>query len=416
MTGAVAGMPTGESDRVLVLAARAGDKEAFAVLLARHQPMLLALCQRASGDPDLGEDAAQEAALTAFLNLDRLRKADRFGPWLGGIGLNICRRLLRERSRDAWSWDVVHGGRQTHDLADSKPGPEALAEVADLAERTRAAIAILPPGQRAAVVLFYLSDLTHAETADLLGVNVGAVKTRLHKARRSLKHQLSDARKDDGMDERITRRALTTTAAALTGTAALGHETTAQAKMTKGGQLTDAQGAPELVPMRVADVRRKRAANGQARNHMVVLEEASGASAPRRLAIWVGESEGMAIAMHLESVQMPRPLTAAFAADLLRAAGGRLLEVRIDRLVETVFYATAVVDGVDAITTIDARPSDAINLALVTGAAIRIDARILEAAGLADDALKDTTEGPSDIVAEVLADWPGHTVDDPEVR
>lgn len=398
-------MRTSESDAELVLAAQAGDKEAFTVLFGRHRPLLLALCHRALTDPDLGEDAAQEAALTALLNLDRLQNADRFGPWLGGIGLNVCRRLLRERARNGWSWEAMHGGRSEQDVPDSEPGPEALAEAADLAERTRAAIAILPPGQRAAVILFYLSDLTHAETADLLGINVGAVKTRLHKAKRSLRQQLSDARKDEEMDERLTRRALTKTAAALTGTAVLGHGATAHTQMNEGGNVTDGQATTGLIEMRVADVRRKQAANGTSRIYLVRLVEVGGA---RHLPIWVGEAEGTAIAMQLEQVQMPRPLTVAFAANLLQAGGGTLREVRIDRLVEQTFYATAVVDGVEGSTTIDARPSDAINLALVTGAAIRVDAGILDAESRDPDALHETTEGPSDIVAEVMAGWPGH--------
>lgn len=409
-------MRTSESDTELVLAARGGDKEAFAVLFARHRSLLLALCHRATGDPDLAEDAVQEAALTALLNLDRLRSADRFGPWLGGIGLNICRRMTRERSRDAWSWEAMQGGRRAPEVADAGPGPEALAEAAILAEHTRAAIAILPPGQRAAVVLFYLSDLTHAETADLLGINVGAVKTRLHKARRSLKQQLMELENDDVMDERLTRRTLTKTAAALTGSAAMGHGATVDAGMNGGGSVKDGQAATDLVEMRVADVRRKPAGNGASRNHIVLLEEVGTAGAPRRLPIWVGEAEGTAIAMHLESVEMPRPQTVAFAASLLQASGSKVREVHIDRLVGSVFYATAVGDGPRGPITVDARPSDAINLALLTGASIRVDAAILDTEESRLDSLNETTEGPAEIVAEVMTSWPAQPADPPNAR
>src|SRR5687768_15682299 len=86
-------------DAVLVRRARAGDREAFASLVRQHYPLVLGLCRRAVGPTGLAEDAAQEAVITAMLPLDRLRRTDRFGPWLAGIGLNICRLWLRERSR-----------------------------------------------------------------------------------------------------------------------------------------------------------------------------------------------------------------------------------------------------------------------------------------------------------------------------
>jgi RNA polymerase sigma factor (sigma-70 family) len=393
-------MRNSEIDITLVRAAQGGDKEAFAVLLGRHRPLLVALCRRALADPVLSEDAAQEAALTAFLNLDRLRSADRFGPWLGGIGLNVCRRLLRERARDGWSWEAVQGGRRERELADPEPGPEAVADAAELAVRTREAIAVLPPGQRSAVVLFYLSGLTHAETADLLGINVGAVKTRLHKARQTLKQQLSDTERDEAMDERLTRRTLAKTAAALTGSAAVGHATAGQAGAKGVAKVTDGQEAMALVEVRVADVRRKQAANGYPRPHIVVLEEIGGT---RRLPIWVGEAEGTATAMQLEQVEIPRPPTITFTASLLQAAGGQLREVRIDRLVDTVFYATAVVEGREGTGTIDARPSDAINLALLTGAPIRVEPAIFETESTDTGMSVASTEGPSEIVAEVMA-------------
>lgn len=393
-------MDTMKSDAGLVLAAQRGDKEAFAVLLGRHRPLLLALCRRALGDPVFSEDAAQEAALTAFLNLDRLRDADRFGPWLGGIGLNICRRLLRERSRDGWSWEALHGGRREPEIPDEAPGPEELAEAADIAARTRDAIAVLPPGQRAAVVLFYLSDLTYAETADLLGVEVSAVKARLHKARRSLHRQFSDMEAE--MDERLNRRTLAKTAAALTGSTALGQGTTAPTGASEVGKVTDEQEVAALVAMRVADVRRKHGANGFPRAHVVVLEEIGGS---RSVPIWVGEAEGTTTAMQLERAEVPRPPTIAFTASLLQAAGGQLREVRIDRLVDNVFYATAVIEGGEGTNTIDARPSDAINLALLTGVPIRVAPVILESAASPDHEADETTMGSSEIVAEVLASW-----------
>ncbi len=103
-------------DAVLVEAARAGNKAAFAELVRRHGGLLSALCRRALGDADLAENASQEAILRAMLGLDRLRRPERFGPWLAGIGLNVCRRWLRQRSPRCprasgrrWPWSTSPG-------------------------------------------------------------------------------------------------------------------------------------------------------------------------------------------------------------------------------------------------------------------------------------------------------------------
>jgi len=169
----------------LVAAARRGGRAAFAELVGRHRPLLAALCRRALGGPELAEDAVQEAVLLAMTGLDRLRRVDRFGSWLAGIGLNVCRRWSRERSRESWSWEAVQGGR-ADDLPAAGPGPAELAEAAELAARVRRAVAGLPAGQRAAVALYYLAGLSQAEVAACTGTSVAAVKTRLHKMEREV--------------------------------------------------------------------------------------------------------------------------------------------------------------------------------------------------------------------------------------
>jgi hypothetical protein len=119
-------------DATLVRLARDGAREAFDTLLERHWDLLIALCRRTLGDDDLAHDAAQEATLQALLGLDRLRLAASFGPWLAGIGLNICRDWLRYRAGDAWSWEALRGGAVLREPVDWQPGPDARAEAADL--------------------------------------------------------------------------------------------------------------------------------------------------------------------------------------------------------------------------------------------------------------------------------------------
>jgi len=180
------------TDSVLVQAARGGDEAAFGALVLRHRPMALALCARLLGDLVAAEDAVQEAFLQGFLHLDALRAPARFGPWLAGIGLNVCRRWLRRRSRDAASYEGLVDGRRLPEAADWRVAPEELVERADVATRVRLAVMALPRGQQAAVRLYYLAGLTLAETASHLGVAPNAVKARLFQARSKLAQHLQD--------------------------------------------------------------------------------------------------------------------------------------------------------------------------------------------------------------------------------
>lgn len=353
----------------LVAAAQGGDRIALEVLLTRYRPRLLAICRRALGDGALAEDAAQEAMLLALLHLDRLRNPERFGSWLAGIGLNVCHRWRRQRNRDAWSWEAMLGGHVATEPVDPAPALDDRAEAAELREWIHAAVAGLPPGQRAAVVVHYLMGLTQAETAALLGIEMGAVKTRLHKARASLRQRLWTDPADAAIDEEER----------------------------------------VMAQMRIMDVRRRRAPVGEEPSvrHIVVLEEVGGA---RRLTIWIGEFEATAMALLLEGVAVPRPMTYAFAADVLRAAGGKLREVRVDRLVDEVFYATAVVAGPEGDREIDARPSDVFNLALLLQAPIHVASDVLEAGDLTrcdeDWAKPDQyTDGAAAIAAEITSGW-----------
>jgi RNA polymerase sigma factor (sigma-70 family) len=309
-----------DADTALVAAARGGDRAAFATLVERHYGVLLATCRRVTGDAEMAADAAQEAVVAALLGLDRLRNDERFPAWLVGIGINLCRRALRERAR----WQRADGPEPVA----TDPAPDEAAEAARIAERVRAAIAALPPGQRAAVALFHLGGLGHAEIAGHLGTRPGAVKTRLHKARAALRRELADVHREEFP-----------------------------------------MSAP--VAVRVADVRRP---TDRPDRRIVVLEALDG---DRQLPIWIGAAEAEWMVAALEDVELPRPNAYHFAGALLRAAGGQLREVRVSRLAEHTFYATAVLgDG----TEVDARPSDALTLALLAGAPIAVEPAVLEAA------------------------------------
>ena len=199
----------------------------------------------------------------------------------------------------------------------------------------------LAPGQQAAVLAFYWQGLTHAESALELGITVGAVKARLHQARGALAPQFAPC-----------------------------------AEHQKEVSAMPAAAEPAWVEAEVIEVCRSDGPDDPLRRpHVVVLKERNG---PRRLPMYTGSAEAIALACSLEAAEMPRPMTYQLAANLLTAAGAQLTEVRITRLVDGVFYAVVVVRAPGGVVEVDARPSDALNLAVVSGAPVRVDAAVLD--------------------------------------
>jgi RNA polymerase sigma factor (sigma-70 family) len=349
-------------DAALVRLALAGDQGAFAVLVGRHRAMLVGLCRRVLGDPGLAEDAAQEAVLQAMVSLERLERPERFGAWLGGIGLNVCRRWRRDQVREEWSLAALTGGRAGPDPAPESPAEAA--EAAEAARRVRRAVGRLPAGQRAAVVLFYLVGMAHREVATTLGIGVGAVKTRLHKGRAALRDELAGWWREDAM---------TTT--------------------TTGP-----------VPMRVTEVRRQATDGERPEKTVILLAEEAG---ERRLGIWVGAFEGLQVACALEGTNLPRPMAYQFMASLLAATGGRLAEARVTKLDDGTFYGVATVEGPAGTREVDARPSDLLNLALLTGAPIRVDPEVLAQASESEKGAQHLAEAAAypDDTAAIVAEF-----------
>lgn len=333
-----------------------GVREPLAELVRRHWDTAVFLAARVLGSSELARDAAQEAAVAAMTDLERLRSPDRFGAWFCGIALNVSRRWLRQLRSEL-------PGLLPDDEASPSPGPAEAAESADIAARIRAAVAALPNGQRHAVLLFYLQGLSHREVAAELGISAGAVKARLHQARAALAPRLAQ------VIDIPEARTMTTT------------------------------DAVQWADVSVTEIRRAEGEDVWQRKHIMILQERGG---ERRLPMWIGPAEATALALALESAETPRPFTYKLAASLVEAAGSRIAEVRITRLLAPVFYATVVVRSPAGLQEVDARPSDAVNLALATGAPVRVDSELFDL-GMAAEHAEELSSYPvatADIAAE----------------
>jgi len=115
--------------------------------------------------------------------------------------------------------------------------------------------------------------------------------------------------------------------------------------------------------------------DGDRVSEFVVLDEPGG---DRRLLINIGQAEAFALAANLDEMEWGRPMTYQFMAQLVRSLGGRIREVRLDGLVEGAYAATVAVEGPQGVELVDARSSDALNLALLTAAPILAALEMLE--------------------------------------
>jgi RNA polymerase sigma-70 factor, ECF subfamily len=177
-------------DRELARAAAAGDREAFSRLVERYQRTIYQLCYRFVGRHDEARDLAQDAFVRAWRGLRGFKGQSAFSTWLYRVGVNVCLNHVTGNAPRLADMDELdpHAARD--------PAPDGPLEALLRARRTaavRAAIARLPPRQRATLVLRVYHELSHQRIAEILDSSVGASKANLFHALANLKKMLGDA-------------------------------------------------------------------------------------------------------------------------------------------------------------------------------------------------------------------------------
>jgi len=308
------------TDAELVARVREGDKDAFGYLVERYQQMVERIARKMIADDWIAHELAQESILQAYLSLHHLRDASRFKSWLYGITLNICRSHLHDQRRDILSLETILGGLR-NDIAnslDDTVDPQAIAEEHDLHSLVLQAIDDLSSKDKEATLLFYYEQLTLQEIAALLDVPVGTIKGRLHRARKQLQERLS-TEYAPGRSKRQRRMRMRQ----VTIDAVREHPDTRQS--------------------------------------FVILKDEH----DTRLVIWIGKAEALTIAAGLTEVSPPRPMTAHLMASLFDVTGIKLKEVRIEACKDDIFYAVITIAHGNGEHDLDARPSDALALAVL---------------------------------------------------
>lgn len=181
-------IPEPSETRVLVGKARTGDRDAFQLLAEMHRERLVRFAHMMISDRSEAEDIAQEALAQAFEKLDTFQDRSKFGSWVTGIVLNLCRHRLRDRKRHARSASLskLDGA-----------GPKVrgvLSSVArrELGERIADAVKKLPTSMREAFVLRFVEGADYDEIAEITGVPAGTARVRAHRARTLLQAGLAN--------------------------------------------------------------------------------------------------------------------------------------------------------------------------------------------------------------------------------
>jgi RNA polymerase sigma-70 factor (ECF subfamily) len=182
---AVRRAPVADPDARLVARIAKGDQDAARRLVERRLDRILAVGRRMLGDEAEAEDVAQEVFLRVWRTAGSWEPGRaKFETWMHRVAINLCYDRLR-RGREVAT-------EAPPERADEGPSAFDALHGGDVAARVQAALAKLPPRQRAAVTLCHYQELSNIEAAEALEISVEAVESLLSRARRSLRNALAD--------------------------------------------------------------------------------------------------------------------------------------------------------------------------------------------------------------------------------
>jgi len=190
-------MPTHlENETTLVAEARAGDAAAFTTLVRQYDRNIYRLALNITGNREDAEDVLQEAFLKAYSNLDRFEGNSRFYTWLVRIAVNEALMKLRKRrsGREVSLDEPVEGNDNDalpREIEAWDDNPEQRFAKSQLQDILTGAVNSLAPHFRTVFVLRDVEDFSTEETAEMLGLSVPAVKSRLLRARLKLRQRLN---------------------------------------------------------------------------------------------------------------------------------------------------------------------------------------------------------------------------------
>lgn len=172
---------------------RKGDQNAFAEIVELYKDKVYQISYRMVGNRHEAEDISQEAFLRAYINIHSYDINKKFSTWLYRIATNLSIDRLRKKKPDFYLDAEVAGAEGLtlySQVAADGMLPEEKVESLELQETIQVAILKLPAKYRSVIVLKYIEELSLKEISEILDLPIGTVKTRIHRGREALRHQL----------------------------------------------------------------------------------------------------------------------------------------------------------------------------------------------------------------------------------
>lgn len=172
------------------MAARRGDERALEALLARHEKAVYRFGLRMCGSEEDAKDVLQETLLAAFRGVHDFREEAQLSTWLYQVARTYCFRARRRRAGAPASLEPLEGDAARR-VASTERSPDETTHARQMGEALQAAILALPDTAREVLILRDVEGLTAEEAATVVGVEVRALKSRLHRARLQLRENLA---------------------------------------------------------------------------------------------------------------------------------------------------------------------------------------------------------------------------------
>ena len=177
------------TDEELLQAARAGDDEALEALLARHEQRIFRFGLRMCGNEEDARDVLQETLLAAFKGVRQFRGDAQLSTWLYQVARSFCTKARRRGAGEPARHEPLEGAAR--EVSAPASGPDDRAHAREMARVLQEALLGLPESQREVVLLRDVEGLSAEEAARVVGIEVPALKSRLHRARHAMQEGIA---------------------------------------------------------------------------------------------------------------------------------------------------------------------------------------------------------------------------------